>query len=103
MPKTQHCHHRTCSCSLQQPGSPLLSRGKKPVTPQKNVHHSEGARMHPGVDTPVSLVFYNRFNVLPEEGLFLLTLSPISSSSRKRSHHHLRFQSSLRSTLKISR
>src|SRR5258705_5106789 len=85
MPKTQHRHYRTCSCFLQQIGSPLLGRGKKPVTPQKNVHHSEGARMHPGIDTPVSLVSYNRFNVLPEECLFSLTLSPISSSSRKRS------------------
>src|SRR5258705_293864 len=59
--------------------------------------------MHPGVDTPVSLVSYNHFNVLPEECLFSLTLSPISSSSRKRSRHRLRFQSGLRSALRISR
>src|SRR5258706_7250677 len=107
MPKTQYRHYRTCSCfdnnSLQQTGSPLLGRGKKPVTSQKNVHHSESARMHPGVDTPVSLVSYNHFNVLPEECLFSLTLSPISSSSRKRSHRRLRFQSGLRSALRISR
>src|SRR5258707_14010005 len=107
MPKTQYCYYRTCSCfdrnSLQQTGSPLLGRGKKPVTSQKNVHHSESARMHPGVDTPVSLVSYNRFDVLPEECLFSLTLSPISSSSRKRSRRRLHVQSGLRSALKISR
>src|SRR5258706_3062083 len=107
MPKTQYRHYRTCSCfdrnSLQQTGSPLIGRGKKPVTSQKNVHHSESARMHPGVDTPVSLASYNRFNILPEECLFSLTLSPISSSSRKRSCRRLCFQSGLRSALKISR
>src|SRR5258705_13845266 len=94
--KTKPRPYRTCSCldhnSLQQTGSPLLGGGKKPVTSQKNVHHSESARMHPGVDTPVSLVSYNRFNVLPEECLFSLTLCPISPSSRKISHRPLRFQ-----------
>src|SRR5258706_2556123 len=103
MPKTQHHHYRICSCFLQQTGSPLLSRGKKPVISQKNVHHSEGARMHPGVDTPVSLISYNHFNILSEECLFSLSLSPISSSSRKHSRHHLHFQSDLRSALRISR
>src|SRR5258705_249970 len=58
--------------------------------------------MHPGMDTPVSLVSYNHFNVLLEECLFSLTLSPISSSSCKCSRRRLRFQSGLRSALKIS-
>ena len=71
--------------------------------------------MHPGMnlsesfvslnDSLDTLVFssFNCFSVLLEEHLFSLTLSPISYSSCKRSRHHLRSQSDLRSALKISR
>ena len=82
--------------------------------PWKNVHHSKAARIHPGVnlldplvslnnflDTPVFSSF-NRFSILPEECLFSLTLSPISSSSRKCFRRRLCSQSDLRSALKIS-
>src|SRR5258705_9458073 len=58
--------------------------------------------MYLGMDTPISFVFYNHFNILLKECLFSLTLSLISSSSHKLSHHHLCFQSNLRSTLRIS-
>ena len=84
------------------------------MMPWKNIHYSKAARMHPGVDLPDPLVSlndsldtpvfssFNCFSILPEECLFSLTLSPISSSSRKRSRHRLCSQSDLRSTLKIS-
>ena len=83
--------------------------------PWKNIHHSKAARMHPSVNLPDPLVslndssdtpvfsFLNGFSILPEECLFSLTLSSISSSSRKRFRRHLCSQSDLRSTLKISR
>ena len=84
------------------------------MTYWKNVHHSKVARMHPGVnlsnslvslnnslDTPVFSSF-NCFSMLLEERLFLLTLSPISYSSRKHSRRRLRSQSDSISTLKIS-
>ena len=70
--------------------------------------------MHPGVNLPDPLVSlndsldtpvfssFNHFSVLPEECLFSLTLSPISSSSRKHFHYRLRSQTDLRSVLKIS-
>ena len=53
------------------------------------------------LDIPIFSSF-NCFNILPEEHLFSLTLSPILSSSRKYSCCHLCSQSDLRSTLKIS-
>ena len=85
------------------------------MTPWKKVHHSKAARMHPRMNLPDPLVSlnesldtpvfssFNCFSILPEECLFLLTLSPISSSSRKCFRHCLRYQSDLRSALKISR
>jgi hypothetical protein len=59
--------------------------------------------LDPVVSPPNSVSSYNRFNVLSEECLFSLSLSPISSSFRKRARRRLRRQSSLRSALKISR
>ena len=85
------------------------------MTPWKNVDHFKAARMHPGMNLPDPLVSlndsldtpvfssFNRCSVLPEECLFSLTLSPISSSSHKCFRCHLRSQSDLRSALKISR
>ena len=84
------------------------------MTPWKKIHYSKAARMHPGVNLPDPLVSlndsldtpvfssFNHFSVLPEECLSSLTLSPISSSSRKCFRHRLHSQSDLRSTLKIS-
>ena len=85
------------------------------MMPWKNIHHSKAARMHSdmnlldplvslndSLDTPVFSSF-NCFSILPEECLFSLTLSPISSSSRKCFRRCLRSQSNLRSALKISR
>ena len=116
MPKTQHLECRFCPGpqSLRRAGSPLLRRGKKLVTPWKNVYHSKAARMHPGMNLPYPLVSlndsldtpvfssFNHFSILPEECLFSLMLSPTSSSSRKCFCPCLCSQWDLRSTLKIS-
>ena len=82
--------------------------------PWKNIHYSNAARMYLGVNLPDPLVSlndsldtlvfssFNCFSILPEECLFSLMLSPISSSFRKCFRRRLHYQYDLRSTLKMS-